>query len=227
MRWVGALLMVVLSFGCGGTSTEDPGPSGAEGGGVGAGGAVTGGAAAGGSAGGDAGPGGAEGSGGAAGGSGDPVPSPRAASRVTPLTGGCGVGPYVIPALGEPTTDTAVGARVEDGVDGASVSCTVSGLDGEGYQIRVSLAQDASFALFGAVYADAAGIYSGDGEVIFYYPAADTVSSTSCVLTVGAHQEIGAGKVWGSFTCTESRSGSAAGTACDFGGSFLAENCGD
>ncbi len=227
MRGVGALLVFALSFGCGGTSTEDPEPSAAGGngtdnGGAGAGGAVTGGVAAGG----DAGPGGAEGSGGLGGDPGAPVPSARAASRVSPLTAGCGIGPYLIPAVGEPTTDTVVGTRVEDGADGASVSCTVSVLDGDGYQIQVSVAQGSSFGLSGAVYADAAGVYSGDGEVTFYAPAADQVSSASCVLVIGVHQEIGPGKVWGSFTCTDSRMGSFAGASCDFGGSFLAESCG-
>lgn len=221
MRGVGALLMVGLSFGCGGTSTEDPEPSAAGGNGT-----DTGGAAAGGSAGGDTGPGGAEGSGGVGGDTGDPVPSSRAASRVAPLTAGCGIGPYVIPAVGEPTTDTVVGTRVEDGVDGASVSCTASVLDGDGYQIRVSVAQGSSFGLFGTVHADASGVYSGDGEVTFYAPAADQVSSASCVLVIGVHQEIGPGMVWGSFTCTDSRIGSSAGASCDFGGSFLAESCG-
>ncbi len=241
MRGVGALLVLALSFGCGGTSTEDPEPGAAGGNGTdtggaggdgtdtgdaGSGGVVTGGAAAGGSAGGDAGPGGAEGSGGVGGDPGDPVPRPRAASRVAPLTSGCGVGPYLIPAGGEPTTDTVVGTRVEDGVDGASVSCTVSVLDGDGYQIRVSVAQGSSFGLFGTVHADASGVYSGDGEVTFYAPAADQVSSASCVLVIGVHQEIGPGMVWGSFTCTDSRIGSSAGASCDFGGSFLAESCG-
>jgi len=143
---------------------------------------------------------------------------------VSPLTYVCGTGPYLIPANGNPTTETTVGTRVEDGKSGADVACSVR-KSGSGYSIRGSIKQGSSFFVNGQVAQTGEGTYSGTGSITFYAPAADTVSSNTCTITVSTVQEIGEGKVWASATCTNSRAGSSAGTSCDFGASFIFENC--
>lgn len=153
-----------------------------------------------------------------------PGPAPRASSRVAPITGGCNTGPYLIPANGTPTTETTVGTRVEDGKSGADVSCSVR-QSGSGYSIRGSIKQGSSFFVTGQVAQTGEGTYSGTGSITFYAPAADTVTSNTCSITVSAVQEIGDGKVWASASCTDSRQGSSAGRSCDFGASFILENC--
>lgn len=143
---------------------------------------------------------------------------------MSPLTNGCGVGPYLIPADGNPTTETTVGTRVEDGKSGADVACSVR-KSGSGYAIRGSIKQGTSFFVNGQVAQTGEGTYLGTGSVSFYAPAADNVSSSTCTITVSAVQEIGDGKVWASATCTDSRAGSAPGTSCEFGATFILENC--
>jgi hypothetical protein len=143
---------------------------------------------------------------------------------VAPTTGLCGIGPYVIPADGTPTTDVTVGTRVEDGKSGASVECKVK-KSGGGFNLSGSIKQGDSFFVSGHVDQTGEGTYSGSGSVSFYASSWGSVSSSTCTFTVSATQEIGDGRVWATAFCTNSRAGNEPGNSCEYSASFILENC--
>lgn len=155
-----------------------------------------------------------------------PGAAPRGASAVQPSSGGCGIGPYVIPVGGTITTGTTLGDRAEDGAAGADVACTVRHTS-SGYSIRGELKQgSSSFFLTGTVTANTDGSHSGTGSVNFYDPNSLAVSSSTCTILIGAPpQVIDDGKVWGQVSCTDSRQGTSPGFSCNFSAYFVLENC--
>ncbi|MBN2194699.1 MAG: hypothetical protein JW751_17925 [Polyangiaceae bacterium] len=161
------LLAVALTSACEGATTSGSEPSAADGGSAGepASGGAAGVPASGGTGAGGGGRGGTAGSGASS-----PEAAPRGAMTVSPTSGGCGVGPYSIPAGvtdSSLTTDTNVGTRVEDGEHEASVDCAVSS-SGTGYTITASVAQGTTaFFVAGSVEEAADGTFSGSGEASF------------------------------------------------------------
>lgn len=156
-----------------------------------------------------------------------PGPTAQGASRVFPTSSNCGSGPYVIPAVGTITTETIAGARIKDG-DDADVDCTVK-RSGDGYRISMALEEGpAAFSLSGTVTESttAPGTFAGTlGTVSFYDPDSGNVVSETCDLEIAANQEIGSGKAWGNYSCTNSVKEATPGFSCNFEGSFLVENC--
>jgi len=157
-----------------------------------------------------------------------PGPEARGASRVFPYSSGCGPGPYVIPTVGTPTSERVAGDRITDGDDG-DVDCSVT-KSGGSYRIRGSLEEGAtSFAIGGSVIAvPDTGVFQSEGatgSVSFYHPNSGNISSETCTIEVLENQEIGTGKVWGNFDCTQSTKEANPGFACNFEGSFIFENC--
>ena len=169
--------------------------------------------------------GGAPADGGAqSGGSGASGQSPRGASAVSPADSRCGIGPYTIPVGGTLTSELAPGDRIADGDDG-EVDCSVTA-DSDGYRITVSLAQGSSaFSLMATIAPEGDG-YVGTGAVEFYHPNSGKITSQTCTVEVLPTQQVGPGKVWGNFDCTDSLQEGSPGASCDFRGSFLADNCG-
>ncbi|MBN2192944.1 MAG: hypothetical protein JW751_09010 [Polyangiaceae bacterium] len=157
-----------------------------------------------------------------------PGATPRAAVRIAPSTGGCGVGPYVIPVNipgPEMTTDTTVGTRVEDGKNDANVDCRVS-RSGSGYSITGSVGQGTTaFFVNGNVESTGEQSYTGTGQANFVAPFADSIRSTDCTFTVSPVQQIGEGKVWASVSCINTIQGSNPGYSCEFHAAFVFENC--
>jgi hypothetical protein len=157
-----------------------------------------------------------------------PGPEARGASRVFPYSSGCGPGPYIIPTDGTPTSERVAGDRITDG-DNGDVDCSVTS-GGGGYRIEGSLEQGPnSFSISGSVVEiPGTGVFqsqSPTGYVGFYNPNSGNISSQTCTLEVLESQEIGTGKVWGNFDCTQSQKEANPGFACNFEGSFIFENC--
>jgi len=163
------------------------------------------------------------GAGNGSGGAGNPTQA-RGASSVFPYTSGCGVGPYRIPADGTATNDRVVGDRITDGV-GGDVDCSVTP-SGSGYRVAVALEAGASaFSATATLESDADSSFSGTGRIGFYHPDAGNISSETCRFEVLASQEVGTGKVWGNFDCTQATKEATPGFTCNFEGSFVAEDC--
>jgi hypothetical protein len=152
----------------------------------------------------------------------------RGASHLEVVTDGCSLPPdaaFTIPEGGQPTTQTGQGPRVENGVDGALVSCQVHA-QGDGYSISGSIQVGGlSFTVHGSVNTTDNG-HVGSGTI----SQTDTGSSTAlssdldgCELMVLPTQEIAPGRAWGSFTCASVASGPV--SQCAAAGSFMLENC--
>ena len=157
-----------------------------------------------------------------------PAPPYRGASYFQTITGGCNVGTasaFAIPEGQQPTTQTDQGPRIEDGKNGADVSCEVS-RSGDGYFISGTLQQGTrSFTVAGTVARGESG-HAGLGTVIQVdSPSSLNVRSDpdSCQLTVNANQDIGPGRVWGNFSCA--RVADPPNAECEAMGSFVFENC--
>ena len=157
--------------------------------------------------------------------------APKGASHFQINGGGCNVGVsqgYTIPVGSQPTTVTSQGARVEDGKEGADVSCKVSE-DGDGYFLSGTVQQRTrSFTVSGTVDPTADGGYSGFGTVI----QADSPTSlnlrspaNSCNITVMEGQQIKKGYVWGNFDCPSVVH--EPNQNCPAIGSFVFEHCDD
>ncbi len=219
-EWVGlvAISLAFVAGGCAGEELENSPPSGGTAPGVG--GTNESGGAGSGEGGADWGPGGSDpGSAGSAN-----RPAARGASNVYPYSSGCGPGPYRIPAAGAATTEQIVGDRItDDGED--EVDCNVTAT-ASGYRVRASVAEGtADFAAEVDLEPAGDGTYSGTGTVGFYDPRSGYIASEVCVFEVLANQEIGTGKAWGNFDCTQSTKEGGPGYSCNFEGSFLVENC--
>ena len=97
-----------------------------------------------------------------------PAPPYRGASYFQTVSGGCNVGAaaaFAIPAGQQPTTQTAQGPRVEDGKNGADVTCEVSRSAG-GYFITGTIQQGTrSFTVTGTLSPGESG-HAGLGTVI-------------------------------------------------------------
>jgi hypothetical protein len=121
------------------------------------------------------------------------------------------------------TSELVAGARITDGEEG-DVDCSVVP-SGGGYRVALALAEGvSSFALTATLVPEGDG-YAGTGQAGFYHPNAGNVASDTCTVEVLPNQEIGTGKVWGTFDCTQSTKEASPGYTCNFEGAFIAENC--
>ncbi len=124
-------------------------------------------------------------------------------------------------------SEDVAGDRITDGDEQHRVDCAVAPR-GDDYEVRLTLEQPPrSFQLDVVLTPVAGGTHRGMGSAQFYDPMAGSVASSTCVVEISANQEIGAGRAWGNFDCTQSTKEASPGWSCNFLGSFLVENCGE
>jgi hypothetical protein len=119
------------------------------------------------------------------------------------------------------------GDRITDGKNG-DVDCSVT-KSGSGYRIHGELEEGAtSFALDGTVVDAGDGSYRTEGDTGssgFYHPNSGNIYSVTCSVEILPSQEVGTGKAWGNYSCTQSTKEGVPGFSCNFEGSFIFENC--
>jgi hypothetical protein len=138
---------------------------------------------------------------------------------------------HPIPEEGPLTSDTTVGPRVENGVDGANVDCTLTA-NGDGAWIDARLAlQPKVFRVVGELQPAGPDEYSGPGTVHYAGPDCGALSSQpdACTLSVSPLQElsVSSGLIWASFDCPamDGADTTAQESGCASLGSFAFERC--
>ncbi len=155
-------------------------------------------------------------------------PAARGGSRFAVTSGGCNVATaFPIPAEGDATSRIVLGSRVEDGVDGASVTCRVV-TSGDGFAFDGNVQEGSrAFTIIANVAPDDAGGHTGIGTVWHTDPNSPALNSDdgACTVTVLPNQDIASGRVWGNFQCATVSANNQPGIACSAEGSFVFENC--
>jgi hypothetical protein len=160
-------------------------------------------------------------------------PTPPSKGGSSFMTDGCNVTTgLTIPSGGQPTSQSYLGARVEDGKGGADVDCDV-GKEGSGYRIQATAQEgNRSFTVTAmlAQSSEEGQKYSGLGTV-YQFDGTQSVNLQSdtdtCSITVLDNQDIANGRVWGNFDCANVHPPRSPGVQCAAHGSFVFENCGD
>jgi hypothetical protein len=159
---------------------------------------------------------------------GSALPPAKGGSHFAVTSGGCNVAAsFPIPIGGQPVSSTYLGARVEDGAQGASVDCRVV-RSGDGFAFDGNVQEDArAFTIIANVAPDDADGYAGSGTVWHTDPASPALYSDdgACAVTVLPNQDIAPGRVWGNFQCATVSAPNQPGIACSAQGSFVFENC--
>jgi hypothetical protein len=162
------------------------------------------------------------------GGDGPARPPAKGGSHFAVTSGGCNVAVnFPIPIEGQPVNSVYLGARVEDGVDGASVDCRVV-TSANGCSFDGILQVDArAFTIIATVAPDDADGYTGSGTVWHTDPNSPALRSDdgACIVTVLPNQDIAPGRVWGNFECPSVSANNDPGVSCSARGSFVFENC--
>jgi len=157
-----------------------------------------------------------------------PSPAAKGGSHFATTSGGCNViSGFPIPAEGQPTSSTTLGERVEDGKDGAIVSCRVVS-SGGGFAFNGSVQSGArAFSIIANVAPDESGGQSGTGSVRHTDPNSPPLVSddSACDVTVLPNQDIAPGRVWGNFRCPAVSANNQPDVTCSAEGSFVFENC--
>ncbi len=141
--------------------------------------------------------------------------SVHAAVRVQPTSPGCGVGPYLIPADANPTSDDP-GTSFQRNFSG-EVRCSAEA-SGTGFTIVAGVSSydtARSFRIEGGVSMSG----EGSGSVVFSDLEVGYVMSDDCTIVVGEGQEVGLEQLHADFFCTDSRAVDDSPT-CDIEGTF-------
>jgi hypothetical protein len=159
----------------------------------------------------------------------------QGASRVVVSAAGpgcpiSGITTWSIPAEGS-TSSAHVGAQAVDGVDGATVDCSVRKV-GDSLTVLATL-QSADNVVFAVGAADLAPLPSGSayeraGDISHYASGTETLRGLDCTITLNRLQRahIGSGKIWADFSCpTFFDPTSPASVGCSATGTFAFRNC--